>query len=552
MAELVLGPMVRYVGTTEATVWVETDASCEVEILGRTARTFRVRNHHYALVVLDGLAPDSSTEYEVQLDGVVCWPQPVSGLPAPHIRTLPESGPLTLAFGSCCVTAPHEPPYTLSPDDDERGLGVDALYALTQRLRDQDRAAWPQLLLLLGDQVYADELPPQTRKFVRARRDGDAADAADADPGEEAGDFEEFAWLYREAWSPAAMRWLLSTLPTAMIFDDHDVTDDWNISDSWVRDMRAKSWWQERIVAALASYWIYQHLGNLSPAELEQDELFGRIQATDDAWPILHAFALQADRDQGGRLWSYSRELAGTRLLVVDSREGRVLDRGGRQMIDDGVWSWLSGELDGEYEHVVFASTLPVLLAPTLHYIEAWNEALCDGAWGRLVAHFSEKLRRGLDMEHWAAFQHSFHRLIEILAELAAGKRGRPPASIVLLGGDVHQTYVEQVGFRSPRQARSVVYQVVCSPFRHQLARRERNAIAVARRSRFVGWLVRKLAHGAGVRDPGIRWRLLEPPTYNNQIGLLRIDGEHMSLTLECTEPGGEPELRPSLERQLV
>src|SRR5947209_11251252 len=138
MAELVLGPMVRYVGTTEATVWVETDAPCEVEILGRTARTFRVRTHHYALVVLDGLAPDSRTEYAVRLDGVLCWPQPVSGFPAPHIHTLPESGPLTLAFGSCSVTAPHEPPYTLSPDDDECGLGVDALYALTQRLRDQD------------------------------------------------------------------------------------------------------------------------------------------------------------------------------------------------------------------------------------------------------------------------------------------------------------------------------------------------------------------------------------------------------------------------------
>ncbi len=546
MAELVLGPMVRYVSTTEATVWVETDAACEVEILGRTVRTFHVRDHHYALVVIDGLAPDSSIEYAVRLDGVVCWPQPVSGFPAPRIRTLPETGALTLAFGSCCVTAPHEPPYTLSPDDDECGLGVDALYALTQRLREQDPGAWPQLLLLLGDQVYADELPPQTREFVRARRD------PDSDPREEVGDFEEFAWLYREAWSPAAMRWLLSTLPTAMIFDDHDVTDDWNISASWVREMRAMGWWRERIAAALASYWLYQHLGNLSPAELEQDALYQRVLAVDDAWPILHDFAVRADREPGGRLWSYARQLAGARLLVVDSREGRVLDGEHRQMIDDGVWSWLSGQLDGDADHVLFASTLPVLLAPTLHCAEAWNEALCDGAWGAPIAHLSEKLRRGLDLEHWAAFQASFHRLVGLLGELAAGTRGRPPASIVLLGGDVHQTYVEEVGFRAPRQARSAVYQVVCSPFRHQLSRRERGAIGVARRSRLIGWLARAVAHAAGVRDPDIRWRLLEPPTYNNQIGLLRIDGPHMWLTLACTEPGGDPELHTSLERQLV
>jgi hypothetical protein len=546
MAELVLGPMVRYVSATEATVWVETDAACEVEVLERTATTFHVDGRHYGLVVIDGLAPDSSTEYEVRLDGVSVWPRPVSGFPAPRIRTLPVSGPVTIAFGSCCVTAPHEPPYTLSPDDDECGLGVDALYALTQRLREQDPDAWPRLLLLLGDQVYADELPPGTREFVRARR------SPDADPDEEAGDFEEFAWLYREAWSPSAMRWLLSTVPTAMIFDDHDVTDDWNTSASWVREMRATGWWRERIAAALSSYWIYQHLGNLSPPELERDALYQQVLTADDAWPVLHEFALRADREAGGRLWSYSRRVADTRLVVVDSREGRVLDPGNRMMIDDGVWSWLSEQVADEPDHVLFASTLPVLLAPTLHYAEAWNEALCDGAWGGLAARLSEKLRRGLDLEHWAAFQKSFHRLVALLGEVADGTRGRPPASIVLLGGDVHQTYVEEVGFRPPRRAQSSVYQVVCSPFRHQLSRRERGAIAVARRSRVIRGFARRLAHAAGVRDPDVRWRLLEPPTYNNQIGLLRIEGQHMWLTLECTEPGGEPELHTSLERQLV
>ena len=34
-AVLVLGPMLRYAGETQATVWVETDRECLVEILGR-------------------------------------------------------------------------------------------------------------------------------------------------------------------------------------------------------------------------------------------------------------------------------------------------------------------------------------------------------------------------------------------------------------------------------------------------------------------------------------------------------------------------------------
>ena len=37
-------------------------------------------------------------------------------------------------------------------------------------------------------------------------------------------------YLYRESWSDPDIRWLLSTVPTTMIFDDHDVNDDWNIS----------------------------------------------------------------------------------------------------------------------------------------------------------------------------------------------------------------------------------------------------------------------------------------------------------------------------------
>ncbi len=40
------------------------------------------------------------------------------------------------------------------------------------------------------------------------------------------------------------MRWLLSTVPSCMIFDDHDVIDDWNTSAAWLADMRATDWWR--------------------------------------------------------------------------------------------------------------------------------------------------------------------------------------------------------------------------------------------------------------------------------------------------------------------
>ena len=69
MPELVLGPLLRYVAETDAVIWVETDAPCDVELLGSRDRTFRGCGHHYALVRVADLEPGSLHECEGLLDG---------------------------------------------------------------------------------------------------------------------------------------------------------------------------------------------------------------------------------------------------------------------------------------------------------------------------------------------------------------------------------------------------------------------------------------------------------------------------------------------------
>ena len=96
---------------------------------------------------------------------------------------------------------------------------------------DGDPSHWPRALLMLGDQVYADEVSPETLAFIRKRRD------VRKPPGEEVADFEEYTRLYRESWEDPHIRWLLSTVSTSMVIDDHDVHDDWNISAAWVEEM---------------------------------------------------------------------------------------------------------------------------------------------------------------------------------------------------------------------------------------------------------------------------------------------------------------------------
>jgi hypothetical protein len=156
------------------------------------------------------------------------------------IRTIDPDAPLELVFGSCRVAVPHRPPCMLRKDEDERGREIDALYALAVRMMQTSRDRWPELLLHVGDQVYVDEGSPQTREFMRSRRD------VRRPPGEEVADFEEYTRLYRESWGEPVIGWLLSTMPSLMIFDDHEVHDDWNTSEKWVEHMRAQPWWEER------------------------------------------------------------------------------------------------------------------------------------------------------------------------------------------------------------------------------------------------------------------------------------------------------------------
>ena len=103
--------------------------------------------------------------------------------------------------------------------------------------------------------------------------------------------------------------------------------------------MKQTSWWQERVVGGLSSYWVYQHIGNLSPQALADDGLYQKVREHDgDCEPMLRDFATAADKEADGRKgaqWSYRRDLGDVRLLVIDSRCGRMLDEGNRQMISD-------------------------------------------------------------------------------------------------------------------------------------------------------------------------------------------------------------------------
>src|SRR5436305_16508 len=108
MPDLIVGPLLRYAGTTSATIWMEVDAPCTVSVLGRERPTFQLFGHHYALVVLEDLEPGTETPYDVRLDGRLVWPEEEPDKRPPSIiRTRHEQPRVRLMFGSCRVGAPQ-------------------------------------------------------------------------------------------------------------------------------------------------------------------------------------------------------------------------------------------------------------------------------------------------------------------------------------------------------------------------------------------------------------------------------------------------------------
>jgi hypothetical protein len=549
--DLLLGPLVRYAGREEATVWVETDGPGEVEVRAEgvepaLAPTWTIAGHHYAIVRVRGLAPDTATPYEVHLDGARVWPQADSPFPPSVLRTHDRDHPAKIVWGSCRVCVPHQAPYSLTKDDDDRGREVDALRTFALRMRHEPVEDWPHLILLLGDQVYADEVSPKTLEAIRQRRD------VSEPPGEEIADFEEYTMLYQESWGEPVMRWLLSTVPSAMIFDDHDVHDDWNTSLGWVEEIRELPWWQDRITGAFMSYCVYQHWGNLPPDELEEDPFYTAVSEEEDGTEVLAEFARRADREIDGVRWSFCRDVGSARVVMIDSRAGRVLTPGHRSMIDADEWRWITEHARGGIDHLILGTSLPLLLGPGLHHVESWNEAVCDGAWGPIAAKVGEKIRRAVDLEHWPAFHTSFEAFCGLLADVATGRRGAPPETITIVSGDVHHAYLAEVGFKAGTGARSRVWQAVCSPFRNPLDSRERRGILTTWTTT-AGRIGRALARSAGVDDPPLDWRLVHPsPWFDNQVAGIQIDGRHASFMLDKAVPDeADPRLERVFERAL-
>jgi phosphodiesterase/alkaline phosphatase D-like protein len=512
--------VLRHVGATTASIWVQTDAPATVRVLDCEARTFEVSGHHYALVQVTGLEPDSHIPYQVHLDGKQVWPPETSPFPPSLIRTRGPASDASnrIIFGSCRYPKVADPKLATE-------LGIDALDAYSARMSRLPPDDWPDALLLLGDQVYADELTPQNRRRIAGRRDRQSEW-----PDDEIVGYGEYVGLYQDSWSDPEVRWLLSTVPTGMIFDDHDVRDDWNTSAAWRDQMREKPWWRDRIRSALASYWVYQHLGNLAPDELAADPDYDKIVSHGgDVWPLLVELADRADAEaDGGKgvRFSFRWDLGHSRFLMIDSRNGRLLENDLHLMLGDAEFDWIEQQVaaPGRVDHLVIGTSVPWLLPHAIGDLETVNEIAAGrpGWRGRL----GEKIRQGADLEHWAAFRSSFDRLTAMIERAAAGG----PATVSVLSGDVHHSYAARAELPSRPAGR--VHQLTCSPVHNKMEWYIRPGFRLSW-SRAMRAFGEAWAAQAGAPPKPLTWERIAGPLFGNTIATLEIKGPRAAVLFE-------------------
>ena len=288
------------------------------------------------------------------------------------------------------------------------------------------------------------------------------------------------------------------------------------------------------------SYWVYQHSGNLPPDELEEDAFYSAVsEEADDAEGSARVRAPRRPRDRRRAAGASAATSARRGVVMIDSRAGRVLDArapldGRRRRV-----GWITEHAARRLDHLMIGTSLPLLLGPGLHHLEAWNEAVCDGAWGPAAAQVGEKIRRRVDLEHWPAFHRSFEAFCGLLRDVATGARGAPPATITSSRGDVHHAYLAEVA--SGRHRRELArlaggLLAVPQPARPpRAARHPRHLDSSRRRASPARWPA-----PPGVDDPPVRWRLVHPePWFDNQVATLQLDGRRASFTLDKAVPDG-------------
>lgn len=253
---------------------------------------------------------------------------------------------------------------------------------------------------------------------------------------------------------PQAAR-LLAHVQTLMIFDDHDITDDWNLSAKWERTAYEHPFSRRIVGNALMAYMLCQGWGNRPDAFGTVLEDMVALTAAPDARERLDPVAQDA---LIGRLlsfgqWDYVLPTQPT-VIVLDTRTRRWRNRRlpGRP---SGLMDW---ESLTDLQHELLDETAVVIVSPTpmvgVKLIEV-VQRICTFAGQALT----------VDAENWMAHRGAASVMLNIF------RHSRTPRNYVILSGDVHYSFVYDVQVRD-RDRTPHIWQITSSGIKNEFPQR--------------------------------------------------------------------------------
>ena len=241
------------------------------------------------------------------------------------------------------------------------------------------------------------------------------------------------------------VRRALAHLPIYMIFDDHDITDDWNLTRGWEEAAYNHPFSKQIIGNALIGYYFCQGWGNAP-------DNFSRIEQT-----ISAHFCEQGYQNQQVLIgimldwqhWHYS--LATTpKVIVLDTRtrRWRSESKAGKP---SGLMDW---EALSDLQQELIDETNVILVSPAPIYGVKLIEAI-----QRVFTFFGQPLM--VDAENWMAHKGTANVMLNIF------RHQKTPPNFIILSGDVHYSFVYEITHRF-RRSSSKIYQITCSGIKNQ------------------------------------------------------------------------------------
>ncbi|MDR0281522.1 MAG: alkaline phosphatase family protein [Paucimonas sp.] len=244
----------------------------------------------------------------------------------------------------------------------------------------------------------------------------------------------------------------LAHLPTLMIFDDHDITDDWNLSAQWEETAYGHPFSRRIIGNALLAYMLCQAWGNDPDAFGDLLEKCQSLFANQG-----HLDAARQDDLIGDLLrfqrWHYVLPTTPT-LLVLDTRTRRWRSESNLAK-PSGLLDW---EALCELQQALLDHPSAVIVSPApifgVKLIETVQKIFSWCGYPLLV-----------DAENWMAHRGAAQVILNIF------RHSRTPGHYVVLSGDVHYSFVYEVLIRH-RQRGPHLWQVTSSGIKNQFPAR--------------------------------------------------------------------------------